>query len=204
MKGHWNDRYLKSDAAYGRKPNVFFAKTLNELGKTQDLTKLNILLPCDGEGRNAIYAAILGLNVRSFDSSEVGVKKSLKWANEAGVEITSSCEDAFRFVPEKRFDIIALIFAHMPLTLRQKFHEQVITWLSPGGIIILEGFHKEQLGLNSGGPKNEEMLFDDMMMQNDFSKLEIVRLEKVDMVLNEGEFHNGTAVTVQMIAKSST
>ena len=50
MKGHWNDRYIENEAAYGKSPNVFFAKTLRELGNTRDLTKMSILLPCDGEG----------------------------------------------------------------------------------------------------------------------------------------------------------
>jgi len=204
MKGHWNDRYINHEAAYGRKPNVFFAKKLRELSITSDLTKMNILLPCDGEGRNAIYAAQLGLKVRSFDTSEVGVKKSLQWAKEAGVTIQSTCEDAFKFCPKEKYDVIGLIFAHMPSDLREEFHQKIGSWLAPGGILILEGFHKEQLGLGSGGPKKEEMLFDVQMMKDDFSKLEFIQLEKAITEIHEGEFHNGEAVTLQMKAKSFT
>ena len=204
MKGHWNDRYIKNEAAYGKTPNVFFAKTLRELNNTSDLTKMNVLLPCDGEGRNAIYAAQLGLTVRSFDASEVGVKKSLQWAQEAGVTIHSTCEDAFEFYPKEKYDVIGLIFAHMPSDLREGFHQKIESWLAPGGILILEGFHKEQLGRHSGGPKKEEMLFDAQMMKDDFSKLEFIQVEKVVTDINEGEFHKGEAVTLQMKAKAFT
>ena len=204
MKGHWNDRYIENEAAYGKTPNVYFAKTLRELGKTRDLTKMNILLPCDGEGRNAIYAAQLGLTVRSFDASEVGVKKSLKWAKEAGVTIQSTCEDAFEFYPKEHYDVIGLIFAHMPSNLREEFHHKIESWLAPGGALILEGFHKEQLGRHSGGPKKEEMLFDAQMMKADFSKLECIQIEKTITEINEGEFHKGEAVTLQMKAQAFT
>tara|TARA_B100001173_G_scaffold307085_1_gene315038 strand:+ start:691 stop:1305 length:615 start_codon:yes stop_codon:yes gene_type:complete len=204
MKGHWNDRYIENEAAYGKTPNVYFAKTLRELGKTRDLTKMNILLPCDGEGRNAIYAAQLGLTVRSFDASEVGVKKSLKWAKEAGVTIQSTCEDAFEFYPKENYDVIGLIFAHMPFNLREEFHHKIESWLAPGGTLILEGFHKEQLGRHSGGPKKEEMLFDAQMMKADFSKLECIQIEKTITEINEGEFHKGEAVTLQMKAQAFT
>jgi 2-polyprenyl-3-methyl-5-hydroxy-6-metoxy-1,4-benzoquinol methylase len=204
MKGHWNDRYINNEAAYGKTPNVYFAKTLRALGKTSDLTKMNILLPCDGEGRNAIYAAQLGLKVRSFDASEVGVKKSLQWAKEAGVTIHSTCEDAFEFYPKENYDVIGLIFAHMPTDLREEFHKKIESWLAPGGTLILEGFHKEQLGRQSGGPKKKEMLFDTQMMKDDFSKLEFIQVEKVVTEISEGEFHNGEAVTLQMRAKSIT
>jgi len=201
MKGHWNDRYIENEAAYGKSPNVFFAKTLRELSNTRDLTKMNILLPCDGEGRNAIYAAQLGLTVRSFDASEVGVKKSLQWAKEAGVTIQSTCEDAFEFCPKEKYDVIGLIFAHMPSNLREEFHHKIESWLAPGGTLILEGFHKEQLGRQSGGPKKEEMLFDAQMMKDDFSKLKFIQLGKVVTEINEGEYHKGEAVTLQMQAQ---
>ena len=204
MKGHWNDRYINNEAAYGKTPNVYFAKTLRALGKTSDLTKMNILLPCDGEGRNAIYAAQLGLKVRSFDASEVGVKKSLQWAKEAGVTIHSTCEDAFEFYPKEHYDVIGLIFAHMPSNLREEFHHKIESWLAPGGTLILEGFHKEQLGRHSGGPKKKDMLFDAQMMKADFSKLECIQVEKAVTEINEGEFHNGEAVTLQMRAKAVT
>lgn len=204
MKGHWNDRYIENEAAYGKTPNVYFAKTLRELGKTRDLTKMNILLPCDGEGRNAIYAAQLGLTVSSFDASEVGVKKSLQWAKEAGVTIQSTCEDAFEFYPKEHYDVIGLIFAHMPSNLREEFHHKIESWLAPGGTLILEGFHKEQLGRHSGGPKKEEMLFDAQMMKADFSKLECIQIEKIITEINEGEFHKGEAVTLQMKAQAFT
>ena len=201
MINHWDKRYKENEAAYGRLPNVFFSTALTELGNRMDLTEKSILLPCDGEGRNALFAAQMGLSTSSFDNSAIGVSKSLQWAKESGVEIKSSCEDAFEYKPQHKFDIVCLVFVHMPEEHRTRFHNLAQDWLKPGGILMLEGFHKNQLGRHSGGPKRIEMLFDEEMLLNDFSKLKLISIRKVNQNLDEGRFHQGSAVTVQLICE---
>jgi hypothetical protein len=66
MSNTWNERYSKTEYVYGEIPNVFFAAQLGTLQPG------NIILPCEGEGRNAVYAASQGWNVEAFDSSEAG------------------------------------------------------------------------------------------------------------------------------------
>ncbi|HHZ81250.1 MAG TPA: class I SAM-dependent methyltransferase [Flavobacteriales bacterium] len=204
MKGHWNERYAENEAAYGRKPNKFFATSLGELENSDSDGGKSLLLPCDGEGRNAVYAAKRGWDVCSFDNSTVGVEKSNRWASEAGVEIDSKLADAFEFKPERKFDVVALIFAHMPLEMRLTFHNRVKNWLTPGGTLIIEGFHKDQLGLGSGGPKKLDMLFDEETIRDDFSEFEILSIIKTIQTLDEGPFHQGKAITLQFRAKSLT
>ena len=60
--------------AYGITPNVFFKETI----ENYDL-KGEILLPAEGEGRNAVYAAKNGLKVTAFDISREGKNKALKF-----------------------------------------------------------------------------------------------------------------------------
>tara|TARA_B100000780_G_scaffold74702_1_gene50232 strand:- start:1769 stop:2380 length:612 start_codon:yes stop_codon:yes gene_type:complete len=201
MRDHWDKRYLENEAAYGQLPNRFFYTALTELKNEMKFEERTILLPCDGEGRNALFAAKMGLKTTSFDKSEIGVSKSLQWAKNSGLEVTSSCEDAFQYTPQDKFDIVCLIFAHMPETRRKEFHNLALDWLKPGGIFMLEGFHKNQLGLHSGGPKKTEMLFDEEMLLHDFSQLNIRSMVKVNQNLDEGPFHQGPAVTLQLIAE---
>jgi len=56
-KKFWEERYSDEEYIYGKDPNVFFR---TELGK---LNPNSILLPADGEGRNAIFAAKTGWDV---------------------------------------------------------------------------------------------------------------------------------------------
>lgn len=50
MKDFWNARYASKEYAYGKEPNVFFKQTLLKLKPGR------ILLPAEGEGRNASYS----------------------------------------------------------------------------------------------------------------------------------------------------
>ena len=72
--------------------------------------------------------------------------------------------------------------------------------LKAGGTLVLEGFSKDQLGLNSGGPKNIDMLFSKEELMGDFDSLLIVDLQECQVTLNEDELHNGEASVIRLTA----
>ena len=74
MREMWNKRYAQTDFVYGTEPNEFFEQQLLKL------TPGKILLPAEGEGRNAVFAAKKGWEVYAFDSSIEAMKKAEKWA----------------------------------------------------------------------------------------------------------------------------
>jgi len=78
MIDFWNARYAAAEYAYGTEPNAFFKAQLDQL------TPGRLLLPAEGEGRNAVYAAKKGWEVVAFDQSDAGQKKALKLAKETG------------------------------------------------------------------------------------------------------------------------
>lgn len=73
-KAFWDQRYAEDGFVYGPHPNLFFCK---ELGK---LKPGRLLLPGEGEGRNAVYAARRGWEVVAFDQSSEGQRKALALA----------------------------------------------------------------------------------------------------------------------------
>ena len=70
MKNFWDERYKAKAYVYGKEPNQYFAEKLRELEPGK------ILLPAEGEGRNAVFAARQGWEVSAFDSSSEGRKKA--------------------------------------------------------------------------------------------------------------------------------
>lgn len=196
MKDFWNERYNQNQMAYSSKPNVFFKEQL------QHLEPGKLLLPAEGEGRNAVYAALKGRQVTAFDFSESGYNKAMALAEQHVVTIDYQVTDAAQFTckPES-LDAVALIYAHLPASLRQEMHQKVVTWLKPGGTVILEAFHLKQLAYNSGGPKDKNMLYTAEMLQKDFSQLTIQMLEEVEIQLNEGLYHIGAGYVTRMVAK---
>jgi len=192
MNNFWNQRYDTEEFVYGREPNSFFAKSLEPLKPGK------ILLPGEGEGRNAVYAAGLGWKVDAFDQSSVGAEKAERFAREKGVQINyKACELAEFPFEEGVYDVIGLVYFHAPTPVRKLLHQKVLEALKPGGMIILEGFHSSQLGRDSGGPQSLELLFTREILLEDFSSLEIELIGEVEENLDEGLFHDGPAKLIR-------
>ena len=195
MKATWNERYQNSTYQYGINPNDFLTEQL------QGLQPGRILVPAAGEGRDMVYAAKLGWEANGFDLSEQGEAKAIKLARDQQVNIHFKCTDAFKInYPLESFDVIALSFFHLPPDLRKAFHQRCVTWLKPGGRIILEGFNKSQLGKTSGGPKQVDWLFSSQELAEDFKGLTVQINEEKDRLLDEGPLHQGIASVIQFTA----
>jgi SAM-dependent methyltransferase len=194
-KEMWDQRYAESEYVYGTNPNKFFKQELDKLlpGK--------ILLPAEGEGRNAVYAAENGWDVRAFDQSDEGRKKALRLAADRDVAIEYHLLDLENIdYPSDYFDVIALVFVHTSEVKRQQIHRNLIRFLRPGGTLILVGYSKEQLQFDSGGPREVSLLFSPEELKEDFSGLHLKSIEKLETEVNEGGFHKGKASVVVLVA----
>ena len=191
----WNARFAAEPTVYGEGPNVFFAQQLARLAPGR------ILLPGDGEGRNAVHAATQGWSVRSVDASSVGVDKALAMAKRQGVTIEAEVGDAHDWAPGESFDAIGLCYLHTPPAWREAFHPRVVDWLKPGGTLIVEGFGPGQLAFTSGGPKALDMLFTTAMLEADFAGLEVELSVTEEVVLDEGPYHHGQAEVTRLVAR---
>jgi 2-polyprenyl-3-methyl-5-hydroxy-6-metoxy-1,4-benzoquinol methylase len=139
MENFWNNRYEKQPLLYGKAPNVFFATQLSILpcGK--------ILLPGEGEGRNALYAASRGWEVTAYDPSHVAREHALLEAEKLGLSINYLTCDAEKFIPEPAsYDAVGLIYIHLAEASLLELQRRAVMALKPGGKLILEGFGKNQ------------------------------------------------------------
>lgn len=195
-KERWDERYRNAEYVYGKEPNEFFRQELHELvpGK--------LLLPAEGEGRNAVYAASAGWEVTAFDQSAEGKEKAMKLAREKGVtfryDIATLEEASF---PDNHFDAVALIFVHQPPKLRRVFHRRLMQFLKPGGVILMEAYSREQLHYRTGGPMNPELLFTEEEIREDFSDWEYIFLKSMLVSHDEGILHRGTGSVIRLKAK---
>jgi 2-polyprenyl-3-methyl-5-hydroxy-6-metoxy-1,4-benzoquinol methylase len=199
MKEFWDKRYAEKEMAYGEEPNVFFASQIVKLNAGK------ILLPAEGEGRNAIHSAKLGWEVSAFDISEEGKQKAEKLAenNNVSIEYFVGGFDDINYQKEY-FDCIALVFAHFPPHLKSQYHKHLDGYLKKDGIIILEGFSKKQIEYpKSGGPKNMDMLFSMEEIKQDFSNYEIIELSEKEVFLDEGSYHKGKSSVIRFIGKKN-
>ncbi|MFC4686830.1 MULTISPECIES: bifunctional 2-polyprenyl-6-hydroxyphenol methylase/3-demethylubiquinol 3-O-methyltransferase UbiG [Chryseobacterium group] len=200
QKNFWNNRYSQEEFTYGKLPNEYLKEKLDTLKSGK------ILFPAEGEGRNAVYAAVKGWQSEAFDQSEEGEKKALLWASENNTEISYTVSNAENIeYPNSSFDALAMIYAHFPGESRRAFHRKLSGFLKPGGYLILEGFSKlqqeyQQRNPQSGGPRDYEMLYDLEELKKDFENFEIKEAFVKTIVLNEGDYHKGEASVVRIFA----
>ena len=201
MKEFWNQRYGETGLAYGPEPNRFVREYLD--GKEPG----RILFPCEGQGRNAIYAARLGWQVDAFDYSEVAQQTALGQASAAGVAINYNVQDILEYNAEPGiYDIVFLCYVHLKPEWRESVYPELIKGLKSRGELVMEAFTKTQLAYQSisGGPANESLLYTPEIVRKDFENLHEVYLEEFKTELNEGKYHVGPAHVLRYIGRKET
>ncbi len=100
-------------------------------------------------------------------------------------------------------EAIAFIYAHYPPAIRKQIHQKAISWLKPGGKIIIEAFNPAQLQNTSGGPKDVAMLYTEEIIYEDFQELEIELIQMLQTTLQEGKYHQGKADIIRFVGSKA-
>lgn len=113
-----------------------------------------------GEGRNALFLATQGWEVTGFDISDVGVQLAREAAQKKGLKLETLVDDVDRFdYGRQRWDLVVGMYMHAMITRNAA---KIIDSLKPGGIIVVEGFHRDlnRQGLEGGyiGYRSNELL----------------------------------------------
>lgn len=196
MKNFWDERYSVKDYIYGIQPNQFFKDQIDKL------TAGKILMVGEGEGRNAVYAAMHGWQVDALDSSSVAAEKALRLAEQKKVSINYNIADihAYNF-PQSTYDAVGIIFLHINESLpeREILYNKLTCSLKKNGRIILELFSKNQLGKKTGGPQDLSLLYSVEQIRKNFSSLTHEVLHEENVLLSEGDLHNGEASVIRYV-----
>lgn len=194
----WDERYDRADYIFGEAPNGFLAANAARLKGYS-----TALAVADGEGRNGVFLAEQGLEVLAIDASPVGLAKSAKLAAKRSVTLTTQCLDIGAYDwPEARFDVVAAIFIQFaPPAMRDAMFAGMVRTLTPGGLLLLEGYRPEQLGYGTGGPSQLENLYTEALLRQQFAGLEILSLESYDAELTEGAAHAGPSALIDLVAR---
>ncbi len=192
----WNERYSESEFIYGKKPNKFFEEEINKLKPGK------LLVLGEGEGRNAVHAALLGWDVDAVDQSEAGKAKATQLSSERKVKINYHVEDLSSYAPKQNYyDAAAFIFLHLEENLRSIVFKKAIDSLKHGGKIIIEVFEKDQIKYDSGGPKDEALLYSLEDVSEEFIELDFEKFSKEIITLDEGKYHQGKASVIRFVGE---
>jgi SAM-dependent methyltransferase len=161
----WNKILTSDQPTFNAKPNAFLVEMLRgrQPGKALDVGM--------GQGRNAIWLAKQGWDVTGFDPAERAVALARQTAGKLGVRITTEVTGSENFdFGENRWDVIVLSYVGV-----RELRDVVPPSLRPGGIVVVEAFHRDAAkGRSIGGG----VVFDPGELPLLFKTLRVVRYQE--------------------------
>jgi len=169
----WNRILTAPAPQFNTRPNAFLVEM------TKGVTAGKALDVGMGQGRNAIYLAQQGWDVTGFDPADKAVAVAQEQARGLGVKLNALVlrDDQFNFGTEQ-WDLVVLSYiSPRPLV------PWVYDALRPGGLVVVEGFHRDATKTASIGGG---VVFDTNELLTLFNRFRIVRYEDGEGVADFG------------------
>ena len=177
----WNERYRTPRLVWTAEPNRF----LRELGER--LAPGRALDLACGEGRNAIWLARQGWTITGVDFAQVGLEKARRHAEEHDVAVEWIEADVRTWqAPSAAFDLVALLYLHLPANELDPVLRAAATAVAPGGTLFLVGHDRVNIEEGVGGPQNPAVLYTPEEIVTSLDGLEVVRAERVTRDVEAG------------------
>lgn len=160
----WNRVLTSPKPRFNTAPNAFLVDMTRALkpGRALDVGM--------GQGRNTIYLAQQGWDSVGFDPADQAVAAAQEQASRLGVNITTHVTRAEDFEwGDAAWDLIVLSYVG-----GRDYVDKVLRALRPGGMVVLEGFHRDATKTQSIGGA---VVFDTNELLQLFAGLRIVRYE---------------------------
>ena len=193
----WNQRFSTPEYLFGETPNAFLASQALRLGQGRALAL------ADGEGRNSVWLAQQGFTVDAFDFSAPAVNKAKALAEKNGVAVNFQCCDwqSFDWQPAQYNLVAGIFFQFAGPEQRDVLFQKMDQALKPGSIMLIQGYGKDQLKYNTGGPGKLDHLYDEALLRQAFVGYEVLVSQTYEAVLEEGSRHKGTSALVGFVAR---
>jgi SAM-dependent methyltransferase len=169
----WNRILTAPNAAFNKAPNTFLVEMIKGLrpGRALDVGM--------GQGRNTIYLAQQGWDAVGFDPADRAVEAAKQQAAQLGVKITTHVARAEDFDwGTAQWDLIVLSYVG-----GREFVPNVLRSLRPGGMLLIEGFHRDATKTQ---PIGGAVVFDTNELLKVYSALRVIRYEDTDAVADFG------------------
>ena len=200
----WSKRYSDAGKEYlfGTEPNRFLASHVALLQNGGSAISI-----ADGEGRNSVWLAGLGLKVTGVEISAVAIEKArhLAAVRKAEVEFIQADMLTPGFPPNDQqgaFDwVIGIFIQFVGPQGRDRQFEVMKQLTRPGGYILLQGYTPKQLEYGTGGPSAIENLYTEDMLRSAFADWDIEELVEYEETIAEGTGHVGRSALIGLVAR---
>lgn len=160
----WNRILTAPTPRFNTAPNAFLVAMTKGVkpGRSLDVGM--------GQGRNTVYLAQQGWDSVGFDPADRAVAAAQDAAKKLGVHITTQVARAEDFDwGTAQWDLIVLSYVGA-----REFSDKVVRALKPGGMVIVEAFHRDA---TKAHPIGGAVVFDTNELLNIFRGLRVVQYE---------------------------
>ena len=194
----WESRFAAPEYLFGTAPNAFLKSQAHRLEPGQKALAL-----ADGEGRNGVWLAELGLDVLSLDFSANALKKARALAALRRVDLRFQQVDLATWPwPSAELDVIVAIFIQFAdPPFRRRIFDGIKTALKPGGLLLMQGYRPEQLDYRTGGPSQVENLYTTALLEDSFGDFASVEINEHDSMVDEGGGHAGMSALIDFVGR---
>ncbi len=171
----WNRILTAPTPSFNTEPNAFLVAMTKGLkpGRSLDVGM--------GQGRNAIYLAQQGWDSNGFDPADRALAAAQEQARTLGVTITTTVARAEDFDwGTSKWDLIVLSYVGA-----REYVGNVTKSLRPGGMVIVEGFHRDATRTR---PIGGSVVFDTNELPTIFKGFRVVRYEEPTTTSDFGRF----------------
>jgi SAM-dependent methyltransferase len=167
----WDERYAEKQQ-WSSQPNRLVAELLADVppGDAVDLAA--------GEGRHALWLAGRGWRAAAVDFSGVGLDRGR--AQPGAEAVTWIVSDVRTWTTrEDTLDLVLVAYLHLPQEDTVPLLARAVSWLRPGGRLLVLGHDVENLTAGVGGPPDRAILYSVERLAPVAALLEVDRLEQV-------------------------
>ncbi len=190
----WNRKHGEAGLLFGAEPNRFLVAEVEHMAPGRALD-----VAC-GAGRNAVWLAERGWTVTGADFSDVALENAARLASERGVAVEWVQADLTEWEPPaRRFDLVAVLYLHLPADERRAVLGRAAEAVAPGGTLLVVGHDAENPSGGWGGPKDPRVLFTAEDVAAEIGDLDV---EKAERVLRPVETDEGTAHAIDALVRA--
>ena len=190
----WDERYGAGELVWGAGPNRFLVDEVTDL---RPGTALDVAC---GEGRNAIWLASVGWQVVGVDFSPVGLEKARRLATQQGVTVDWVQADLTTWEPPCTYDLVAVMYLHLPRDLRHNVLARMARAVAPGGTLLVVAHDLSNLSEGFGGPQDPAVLYGPDDVLGDVGSL--LMIERAGRVRRPVTTPEGEAIAIDVLVRA--
>ena len=190
----WDRKYAGRELLWTEAPSRFLVSEIAHM-----LLAGHSISRC-GEGRNAVWLADQGWDVKGVDFSEVAIRKARRLAAQRSVAPDFVVSDLLSWHAERaRYDLVVIFYLQLPEVERREVLRNAAAALAPGGTLLVVAHHRANLTEGWGGPTSPEVLYTEADVAADVSELTVERAERVTRRVQDA---GGEAEAIDLLVRA--